>query len=184
MLIQDQLSPLRAIRLGTLAMASLSMLSLVSNGNSGPATTFLPTGLNITPTAAPGSIYQALNPKLSDFPNFIASGALSTVKSPDGKTLLVLVSGHNSLTGTPPQQNERNEYIFVFDISAGTPVEKQIIKIPNSFVGIVFDHAGENFYVGGGVDDNVHQYTMTGGTWQETGTPISLLWISETETRH
>jgi hypothetical protein len=36
------------------------------------------------------------------------------------------------------------------------------------------DHAGENFYVGGGVDDNVHQYTLTGGTWQETGAPISL----------
>ena len=43
----------------------------------------------------------------TDFPNFIASGALSSVKSPDGKTLLVLVSGYNSLS---KQINSNQKY--------------------------------------------------------------------------
>jgi DNA-binding beta-propeller fold protein YncE len=178
MLIQDQSIPLRAIRLGTLVVASLAMLSLSSNGNDGPASTFLPTGLSITPTAAPGSTYQALNPKLSDFPNFTASGALSTVKSPDGNTLLVLVSGHNTLRSNGIVK-ENKEYIFVFDISGGNPVEKQIIKVPNSFVGIVFDPSGTKFYVGAWTfepnttppkaDDAVYVYTVNAGTWAQSG---------------
>jgi hypothetical protein len=55
MLVQDQSFPQRAIRLGALALTSLAMVSLANSGNAGPASTFLPTGLNITPTAAPGS---------------------------------------------------------------------------------------------------------------------------------
>jgi DNA-binding beta-propeller fold protein YncE len=38
----------------------------------------------------------------------------------------------------------------------------------------VFDPSGRNFYVGGGVDDDIHQYSISGGTWAETGTPICL----------
>ena len=170
--VQKRIESFRAVLSGAFALCSLAGLALaITTHEANAAATFLPTGLEITPTAAPGATYQALNPKLSDFPNFIASGALNTVKSPDGNTLLVLVSGHNSLSGKTP---EKNEYIFVFDISGGKPVEKQIIEVPNSFVGIVFDPAGKNFYVGGGVDDNIHQYSVTSGIWSENGAPISL----------
>jgi DNA-binding beta-propeller fold protein YncE len=164
-----------AARYRTVAAISMAVISLACSSHAAPASTFLPTGLDITPTAAPGSQYLVLNPKLADFPNFIASGALSSVKSPDGKTLLVLVSGYNSLSknGSTATQDS-NEYIFVLDTSSGAPVEKQIIQIPNSFVGIVFDPSGRNFYVGGGVDDDIHQYSIAGGTWAETGTPICL----------
>ena len=166
---------LSGVRLCTVA-AMLAIASLANTGQASPVPTFLPTGLNITPTAAPGSDYEPLNPKLSDFPHIIASGALSTVKSPDGKTLLVLVSGYNSLSDKSGKTipADSNEYIFVFDITSGKPVEKQIIQIPNSFVGIVFDPSGQNFYVGGGVDDDIHQYSLTGGKWAENGKPISL----------
>jgi hypothetical protein len=86
---------------------------------------YLPTGLRITPTAAPGSVLQKLNPGLKDFPNFIAGGALTGVKSPDGKTLLVLVSGHNRLSlNGKPSPPDSNEYIFVFDISGRQPAQK------------------------------------------------------------
>ncbi len=157
---------------GALAFSSIVGLSLAIAADEVHAQgTFLPTGVEITPTAAPGSTYEALNPHLSDLPNVIAGGAISTVKSPDGNTLLVLASGYNSWSAKTP---ETNEYIFVFDISAGKPVRKQVIKIPNSFIGIAFDPTGKNFYVGGGVDDNIHQYSLTGGTWAENGTPIPL----------
>jgi DNA-binding beta-propeller fold protein YncE len=171
MLVQDQCLPLRAICHGALALTSLELISLANKGIAGPASTFLPTGLSITPTAATGATYEALNPNLLDLPGIIASGALSAVKSPDGNTLLVLVSGYNSWSAKTP---ETNEYIFVFDISAGKPAQKQVIKIPNSFVGIAFDPTGQNFYVGGGVDDNIHQYSRTGSTWAEKGTAIPL----------
>ena len=165
--------------IATIGVLTFSSLATISRAQDAKLKgTFLPTGLEITPTAAPGSTYEALNPKLSDFPNFIASGALSNVKSPDGHTLLVLVSGFNSLSGKTP---ETNEYIFVFDISTGKPVQKQVIQIPNSFVGIVFDPSGTRFYVGAWTftvdpksktkkaDDAVYVYTVNGGTWAQSG---------------
>src|SRR5260221_6759775 len=100
------------------ALSSLATLSpaMADEG------TFLPSGLIITPTAAPKSTYEALNPGLSEFPNFIAGGALSTVKSPDGKTLLVLTGGHNNLTGPKPNLFY-NHYIFVLDTRRRQPVK-------------------------------------------------------------
>ena len=55
-----------------------------------PSSTLLPTGKRITPLANPRSQLQSLNPGLPDFPNFIAGQAMSTLISPDGKTLLLL----------------------------------------------------------------------------------------------
>jgi len=89
--VQKRIESFRAVLSGAFALCSLAGLALaITTHEANAAATFLPTGLEITPTAAPGATYQALNPKLSDFPNFIASGALNTVKSPDGNTLLVV----------------------------------------------------------------------------------------------
>jgi DNA-binding beta-propeller fold protein YncE len=163
-------NPLHHLALSSaVALSSLATLSpaIADEG------TFLPSGLIITPTAASQSTYEALNPGLSEFPNFIAGGAFSTVKSPDGKTLLVLTGGHNNMTDTK-KNSFNNEYIFVFDISSGKPVKKQVLQVPNAFVGIAFDPAGKTFYVGGSGDDNVHSYTIQNGQWAESGTPIPL----------
>jgi DNA-binding beta-propeller fold protein YncE len=151
------------------ALSSLAVLSpaIADHG------TFLPSGLTITPTAAPKSTYDALNPELPEFPNFIAGGALSLAKSPDGKILLVLTGGHNNLTDTK-NNSFNNEYIFVFDISGGEPVKKQVLQVPNAFVGITFDPTGQTFYVAGGGDDNIHTFTIQNGQWAESGTPIKL----------
>ncbi|HET9784427.1 MAG TPA: hypothetical protein VFP94_05630, partial [Terriglobales bacterium] len=48
----------------------------------------LPTGQLLTPTAAPGARLQALNPHLADLPGFTADGAVTSLLSPDGRTLL------------------------------------------------------------------------------------------------
>src|SRR5260370_739040 len=50
---------------------------------------YVSSGQKITPTAAPRSILQPLNPGLPDLPDFVASGGISSVVSPDQKTLLI-----------------------------------------------------------------------------------------------
>jgi YVTN family beta-propeller protein len=136
----------------------------------------LPTMQTITPTAARGSVFTALNPHLAANPSFTADHAVTTVVSPDGKTLLVLTSGFNTSFdangATIPDQS--NEYVFVFDISHGSPIERQVIKVPNTFAGITFAPDGRTFFVGGGHDDDVHVFTVSGGVWSESGAPIAL----------
>jgi len=138
--------------------------------------TMLPTGKRITPEAAPGSIFQPLNPGLVDTPDFLADHAVDTVISPDGGTLLILTSGYNRYNDTTGKRldSASNEYIFVFDISGQKPVQKQVVQTPNTFNGIAWNPKGNEFYVSGGVDDNVHVYSETGGQWTETLPPIEL----------
>jgi hypothetical protein len=47
--------------------------------------TLIPTGVRITPDAAPGSTFAALNPGLVSDPSFTVGQAVSTATSPDGK---------------------------------------------------------------------------------------------------
>ena len=64
--------------------------------------------------------------------------------------------------------SDSNEYVFIYDISATTPIKKQVVQIPNTYNGIVFDPSGTAFYVAGGVSDNVHIFILnTAGTWEE-----------------
>jgi YVTN family beta-propeller protein len=141
---------------------------------------FLPTGVRITPAAAKGSIFQALNPGLVSDPNFTVGQAVSTVVSPDGKTLLILTSGYNSqnfTSGPNAGRNnpaESNEYIFVFDISGAKPLQTQVLQVPNAFDGLAFNPSGKEFYASGGPDDNVHCFDWSGSSWVESGTPVKL----------
>jgi DNA-binding beta-propeller fold protein YncE len=140
----------------------------------------LPTGKRIMPTATPNSVFMNLNPHLSTRPNFLADHAVDTALSPDGKTLLVLTSGYNRNNDASGIQvaAESNEYVFVFDISGPAPVQKQAIQVPNTFNGIAWNPQPNvnEFYVSGGVNDNVHVYTYNGSAWAEaaTGSPIAL----------
>ena len=135
----------------------------------------LPTGQTISPLAAPGAHLDWLNPGLADFPTFVAGGGITTVTSPDQQTLLALTSGHNILSRKGKKGKDAGQYIFVFNIAGGTPVQKQVLSVPNTFAGIAFDPDGKKFYVGGGKDDNVHTFTLQpDGSWSETGSPIAL----------
>ena len=118
----------------------------------------------------------SLNPGLADYPDFTAGQAVTTAVSPDGATLLVLTSGFNrniDATGKVIPADS-SEYVFVFDITSGRPVQKEVIQIPNTYSGIAFSPDGARFYVSGGKDDSVHTYAESGGSWAESGTPIAL----------
>ena len=138
---------------------------------------WLPSGQRITPQAIPGSTFQLFNPGLPDFPNFSPNGGMTTVVNLDKTTLLALTAGYN-------RQNDRtgkvspeasSQYVFVYDITNKKPIQKQVIKISNTYDGITFDPNGKTFYVAGGVDDNIHSYALQAdGIWAESGSPISL----------
>jgi hypothetical protein len=55
----------------------------------------LSTNQTITPLAPRGASYEPLNPRVTDASEYTAGQAVSTVVSPDKKTLLILTSGFN-----------------------------------------------------------------------------------------
>lgn len=136
----------------------------------------LPTGVRITPTAAYGAVFDQLNPDLSTRPDYVAGQAVATSASPDGNTLLVLTSGYNRMNDSNGKRiaGESKEYIFVYDISTGAPQKRQVIQVPNTFNGIAWNPNGSEFYVAGGVDDNIHVYGLQNGAWAEIASPIPL----------
>ena len=145
---------------------------------------FIPTGVHITPTAAKGSSFQALNPGLPSDPTFTAGQAVTTAISPDGKTLLILTSGYNSqnFTSGPKEGQtdpaESNEYVFVYDINSPKPLLMQVLQVPNAYDGLAWNPDQKDFqefYVSGGTSDNVHIFVQSGGAWVEDAkSPIAL----------
>src|SRR6266852_329057 len=174
------------VRVSALALAFSSVISIgavisaKADDDDLKKGTFIPTGVQITPSAAPGSSFQALNPGLVSDPKFTVGQAVTTVISPNGNTLLILTSGYNSqnFTSGPNLGNtnpdESNEYIFVFDISGGKPLQTQVLQVPNAFDGLAFNPSRKEFYVSGGPDDNVHFYDWNGSSWAESGSPVKL----------
>ena len=141
----------------------------------------------ITPLLPTGAQFQQLNPDLTDDPAWLAGQAATSVVSPDGNTLLVMTSGYNryfntsgnSLTTFYPPDSE--EYVFIYDISTHVPIKKQVLRLPITYFGIVFDPSGTHFYVPGCTTDNVHivSYNPSSKLWAEdtdpaTGQPAPL----------
>jgi DNA-binding beta-propeller fold protein YncE len=133
---------------------------LVASAAFAEAAQFTPTGQFITPRAAPGAIFEPLNPHLAGDPSYTAGQASAVALSPDARTLLVLTSGYNLYFGKDgkpiPEMSE--EYVFVFDVSGARPVQRQAILVPNTFLGVAWAPSGDKFYVAGGVDDCVYEY--------------------------
>jgi YVTN family beta-propeller protein len=136
----------------------------------------LPTGMKITPTAASGSIFHSLNPGLPTRPDFLAGQAVSTATSPDKKTLLILTSGYNRNYDQSGRTilTESKEYVFIYDISENLPRMLQVLQIPNTFNGIAWNPRGHEFYISGGVDDNIHIFQLDGMVWREASVPVGL----------
>jgi len=136
----------------------------------------LPTGVWITPAAAPGSSFTSLNPGLPTLPDFTAGQAVSTALSPNGKILLILTSGYNRNYDAAGRlmPAESNNYIFLYDVSTIPPRKLQVLQVRDTFDGIAWSPDGREFYVSGGVDDNVHVIVSAGNGWQESSAPIPL----------
>jgi DNA-binding beta-propeller fold protein YncE len=146
------------------------------DGDDDVAAPALPTGQHLTPAAATGADFRPLNPGLADFPHFLAGEAIRTEISPDGRTLLILTSGYNRLfdAGGKPIAADSGQYVFVFDIAGKTPVQRQVLHVPNTDMGLAFAPDGTRFYVAGGGDDDVHVFARGPAGWTEAGAPIPL----------
>ncbi|HLJ62608.1 MAG TPA: phosphoesterase, partial [Stellaceae bacterium] len=128
----------------------------------------LPTGQAITPQAAPGAVFQDLDPKVAARPDFRAGQAVAIAPSPDGSQGLVLTSGYNRAAGA------RDEYVFRYDLTRSTPRLRQVVTVPNSFQGIAWAPDGESFEVSGGVDDVIHSFRREKEEFVEIQPPIAL----------
>lgn len=144
--------------------AMIAGLAFAAAAISSPAEP-LPTGQTITPAAAPGAIFQALDPDLDGAPGYAAGQASAVALSPDGRTLLILTSGYNRLNGPDGKfvSALSNEYVFVYDVSGAAPVKQQVLQLPNSFLGLAWSPSGDRFYVSGGVDDLVAEFAGAAG---------------------
>jgi len=142
----------------------------------------LPTGQYLTPTAAPGSVFQPLNTLLRVDGGGDADGAVASLVSPDGTALLVLTTGYDTtysaMNGTPITHAVLNplttlpsatntpaaQWVFVYDIRGATPQVQQRLNIPLSYNGIAWDPRGVRFFVSGGPDDRVYIFKAGSGT--------------------
>jgi YVTN family beta-propeller protein len=132
------------------------------------------TGQYVTPTALRGAVRLALNPGLTDYPDFVAGEAVRSQLSPDGTTLAVLCAGQNSLYKPDGSVDSANstQYVFLYDVSGPnreSPVLTQVLKPTNTHVGLVFSRDGSKLYVAGGRDDVVYVYGKSDGVWSATG---------------
>jgi YVTN family beta-propeller protein len=132
--------------------------------------------MNITPTAAKGTIFQPLNPDLPDRPEFTVDHPITTALSPDGQTLLILTSGFNRNLDAKGHAilSQSGEYVFVYDVHQPVPVKLQVLKLPNTYAGMAWAPDGKRFYVSGGSADNLHVFEKAEGRWTESGEAIAL----------
>ena len=136
----------------------------------------------ITPLAPAGSQLQQLNPDLEDNPAWLATHAATTAVSPDGSTLLVMTSGYNRVFDqgsdslTTFYGPDSLEYVFVYDITGGAPIKKQVLKVPYTYFGLAWDPtstgASAHFYASGCSQDVVHVFSYSASTqlWSEDKT--------------
>ena len=148
----------------------------------------------IDPLAAPGSSFQFLdtgmvvtdtyNPNVAPV-EWMAGQAVSTAVNPNLKLLAVLTSGFNRVFQEAfpffdPLYS--SEYVFLYDISGGTPVFKQAIPIPNAYHGLAWDPVvGNNaLYVSGGMGDapfgtDPIPYTVNGAPAINNGDNVHII---------
>jgi DNA-binding beta-propeller fold protein YncE len=150
-----------------LGIAAAALLA-VGGTYSATTTETTPTGALITPSAAPGSIFQSLHPDLPGDPAFTAGQASALALSPDGHTLLILTSGFNRIFGPDGKfiVDRSQEYVFVYDVAGANPVKRQVLTVPDTFLGIAWSPRGDRFFVSGGVDDDVVEFVGAPGAIQ------------------
>ncbi len=168
-----------------LSAAGLTLVLIVSSGLAYAQST-TPALPNIGQDLTPLGTLVTLNPGLADHPEWTASHAVSSVVSPDHKTLLVLTSGYNRVYNAPLtivpllesfSSADSPEHVFIYDLTGATPSLKQVLAIKNTYSGMVFDPSGLGFYVSGGPSDNVHIFTLNTATgmWAEAAnSPLPL----------
>lgn len=134
----------------------------------------LPTGQRVTPLAAPGATLSVLDAGL---PSGVKPGFAHAARlSPDGRTLLVLTAGYDKVVDAAAQRiaAESTQFVFVFDVSGGAPVQRQLLPVSAAWDGIAFAPDGRHFYVPGAGEDKLHVFALEDGRWREDGAPVAL----------
>jgi DNA-binding beta-propeller fold protein YncE len=165
------------VLLAALALAAVPAADAARAASDEARPPVAPSGIRLTPTAAAGAVFARLNPGLHDFPRYLAGQAVTTATSPDGNTLLILTSGYNRLRDRTGQviAADSKEYVFVYDIRHGRPEPRQVLRVPNTYMGIAFAPDGKHFYVAGGVDDDVHVFERKNEAWSEDAAALIKL---------
>lgn len=137
---------------------------------------WIPTGQEITPTAAPGSHFMALDPALPIAADWRLGYATNALLSPDGKTLLVVTAGLNALAGTngEPVPGTVGDFILVYDVTAAEPRRIATLTLPASFGGLIFAPDSRHFYATTGVADSVQPFALGESGWGPDGMAIPL----------
>lgn len=153
-------TPVRDARLDALAPGQVARAASLF----GTDVVGLPTGAFMTPDAAPGSRILPLDPHAAEAPWLRAGGAGSVALSPDGRTLLVMTAGFNRAYDARGEAlaSASTEWIFVYDVSSGVPVETQVVPIPDALEGLAFEPSGARFWASGGGGDAVHAFARDG----------------------
>ena len=134
-------------------------------------------GQQITPLAPQGSRFEPMNPDLPDNPHWLAGQAVTTVVSPDHKTLLALTSGYNLVFNGADKSALRTRSSTCSSTNIGpSRLRNRSCRSPNTYNGIVFDPSGADFYVSGGPGDNIHIISLSAaGVWAEQpGSALAL----------
>ena len=84
------------------------------------------------------------------------------------RTLPILTSGFNRNFGAgrlqaAPGALQRIRLFSIYDVSGPAPVKRQVIQVPDTFLGLAWAPKGGRFYVSGGVDDDVLEYARASG---------------------
>ena len=96
-------------------MSSLSAVLAIALSSAAP--TYVPTGAAITPEAAPGAVFQTLNPGVAELPDYVVGQAANLSISPDGRTLAILTSGFNRNRDAKGKVvlAASTEFVFLYD---------------------------------------------------------------------
>jgi YVTN family beta-propeller protein len=156
-----------------LLAAAAAPLGAQSSGGNSPLgePVALPTGLSITPVAAPHAVFQPLNPGLPTLPSYTVDHPVTTALSPDGTQLLVMTSGYNNALDTAGNA-QNNEYVFVYGVTSFPPVLQAVFPVANTFCGLAWNPNGQEFYVSGGVNDEVYVFAKSGTA--SLGSPVPV----------
>jgi DNA-binding beta-propeller fold protein YncE len=149
-----------------------AILACLALGTPAGAAELLPTGKEISPTAASGAIFQELNPQLASAPERRAGGASAIALSPDGKLLAILTSGFNAYyepSGALSTEGSK-EFLFLFDVTGPEPRQVQALTLPNAFPGLVWAPSSQRLYASAGKDDAVAEFVLEGGRLQAART--------------
>src|SRR5438477_5260414 len=160
----------RCMRLLSLATALWIFVSAGASASES-ASSRLPTGQALTPSAVPGSRFTPLVARIGPHPSYVADGAAAIAVSPDKREMLVLTSGFNRYKGAAGKVLERQstQYVFRYAIDGRGTRWLQTLQVPNSFGGIAWKPGGRAFIVGGGVDDAVYLFARRGSRFAPVG---------------